>query len=162
MFLTLFSDDQNYSIDLSSLAGGGGGSSAVAGGAGIDVDYNVGTNTYTVSADVSSIVGTETVGDYIGIATGSTHFIEGVLKSGLFRQTGSYWATTNDLQITGSLSVDVIGSNEEFTLLKDGEEKFKLNEEGVVMFVSQSSIPNAVAGGMYYDQADAFYLGFQN
>ncbi len=160
--LTLFSDDQNYSIDLSSLAGGGGGSSAVAGGAGIDVDYNVGTNTYTVSADVSSIVGTETVGDYIGIATGSTHFIEGVLKSGLFRQTGSYWATTNDLQITGSLSVDVIGSNEEFTLLKDGEEKFKLNEEGVVMFVSQSSIPNAVAGGMYYDQADAFYLGFQN
>ena len=58
--------------------------------------------------------------------------------------------------------MDVIGSNEEFTLLKDGEEKFKLNEEGVVMFVSQSSIPNAVAGGMYYDQADAFYLGFQN
>ena len=159
---TLYSDDQNYDIDLSSLAGGGGGSSTITGGGGIDVDYNVGTNTYTVSADVSSIYGTEIKNDYISIATASAYFVQGVLKAGLFRQTGSYWATSNDLQITGSLSVDVTGSGEEFTLLKDGEEKFKLNEDGVVVFISQSSTPSAVAGGMYYDQADAFYLGFQN
>lgn len=160
--LTLFSDDQNYAIDLSSLGGSGGGSSAVAGGAGIDVDYNVGTNTYTVSADVSSVFGTETVGDYIGIATGSTHFIQGVLKNQIFKQTGSFFATTNDLQITGSLSINVTGSGKEFTLAKDGEEKLKLNQDGVIQFVSQSSTPNAIAGGMYYDQTDAFYLGFQN
>jgi len=160
--LTLYSDDQNYSVDLSSLAGGGGGSTTLAAGAGIDIDYNVGTNTYTVATDTSAIYGTSIINDYVAIATASAYFIQGVLKAGLFRQTGSYWATTNDLQITGSLSVDVTGSGEEFTLLKDGEEKFKLNEGGVVVFVSQSSTPSAVAGGMYYDQADAFYLGFQN
>tara|TARA_E500000318_G_C3547460_1_gene207367 strand:+ start:337 stop:1428 length:1092 start_codon:yes stop_codon:yes gene_type:complete len=158
---TLYRNDGNIDVDLSSLGGGGGGGT-VSAGSGIDVDYNVGTNTYTVSADVSPIFGTEIKGEYIAIATGSNYFIEAVLKSGLFRQTGSYWATSNDLQITGSLSVDVTGSGEEFTLLKDGEEKFKLNQDGVVLFVSQSSTPSAVAGGMYYDQADIFYLGFQN
>ena len=39
---------------------------------------------------------------------------------------------------------------------------FKLNQNGVVVFVSQSGAPTAVAGGMYYNQADDFYLGFQN
>lgn len=167
--LTLFSDDINYSIDLSSLAGGGGGSSTVAGGAGIDVDYNVGTDTYTVAADVSSLFGTEIVGDYIGIATGSNHFRQGVLNlvsfsdaGGIFKQTGSYWSTNNILQITGSLDINISGSNREFKLLREGEEKFKLNNDGVIVFVSQSSAPTVVAGGMYYNQADDFYLGFQN
>lgn len=160
--LTLFSDDQNYTIDLSSLQSGGGGSSTLAGGAGIDVDYNVDTNTHTISADVSSLYGTQIINENIGIATGSVHFIEGVIKSGLFRQTGSYWSTPNQLQITGSLSINVTGSGEEFVILKDSNEKFKLNENGVVVFVSQSSVPTVVAGGMYYNQADDFYLGFQN
>ena len=167
--LTLFSDDINYSIDLSSLAGGGGGSSTVAGGAGIDVDYNVGTDTYTVAADVSSLFGTEIVGDYIGIATGSNHFRQGVLNlvsfsdaGGIFKQTGSYWSTNNILQITGSLDINISGSNREFKLVREGEEKFKLNNDGVIVFVSQSSAPTVVAGGMYYNQADDFYLGFQN
>ena len=167
--LTLFSDDINYSIDLSSLAGGGGGSSTVAGGAGIDVDYNVGTDTYTVAADVSSLFGTEIVGDYIGIATGSNHFRQGVLNlvsfsdaGGIFKQTGSYWSTNNILQITGSLDINISGSNKEFKLVREGEEKFKLNNDGVIVFISQSSAPPVVAGGMYYNQADDFYLGFQN
>lgn len=159
---TLYSDNQNYNIDLSSLAGGGGGSTTLAPGAGIDIDYNVGTDTYTIATDTSAIYGTAIINDYVAIATASAYFVQGVLKAGLFRQTGSYWATTNVLQITGSLSVDVTGSGEEFTLLKDGEEKFKLNEDGVIVFVSQSSTPSAVAGGIYYDQVDAFYLGFQN
>ena len=161
--LTLFSDDQNYAIDLSSLAGGGGGgSSTVAGGAGIDVDYNVGTDTYTVAADVSSLYGTSTINSYLAIDTGSNYFKQGVLKSGVFRPTGSYYSTTNSLKITGSFDFNITGSGNEFSIAKDGEEKFKLNQDGVILFVSQSSTPNAVAGGMYYDQTDAFYLGFQN
>ena len=167
--LTLYSPDQNYNLDLSSLAGGGGGSTTVAGGAGVDVDYNVGTNTYTVSADVTSLFGTEIINDYIAIATGSTHFEQGVLSvvsssnaGGIFLPTGSFFSTTNNLKITGSLLLDVTGSGQEFAVARDGEEKFKLNSDGVILFVSQSSTPNAVAGGMYYDQTDAFYLGFQN
>lgn len=110
----------------------------------------------------SETYGTETVDGNIAIATASAHFVDAVMKSGLFRQTGSYWATTNNLQITGSLSIDVTGSGEEFTLLKDGEEKFKLNENGTIVFISQSSTPAAEAGGMYYDQSDEFYLGFNS
>ena len=113
-------------------------------------------------ANTSTTYGTETVGGTIGIATSSAHFVDAVVKSGLFRQTGSVWATTNYLEITGSLAIDVTGSGKEFSILKDGEEKFKLTQDGVIQFVSQSSSPSAIAGGMYYDQTDEFYLGFQN
>lgn len=116
----------------------------------------------SAGAATSDLYGTETVDGYVGIATSSAHFVDAVVKSGLFRQTGSYWSTTNDLQITGSLSIDVTGSGAEFVLAKDGEDKLKLNEDGVIVFTSQSSSPSAVAGGMYYDQSDEFYLGFQN
>ena len=160
--LTLFSDNQNYAIDLSPLAGAGGSATEVLGGSGLSAvnDYEAGTA--TVSAKTSAIFGTSIISDTIAIDTGSDYFIQGVLKSGLFRQTGSHWSTTNSIKITGSFDVNVTGSGNEFTIAKDGEEKFKLNQDGVILFASQSSAPNAVAGGMYYDQTDAFYLGFQN
>ena len=160
--LTLFSDDENYAIDLSPLAGAGGSATEVLGGSGLSAvnDYEAGTA--TVSAKTSTIYGTTIINDYIAIDTGSSYFIQGVLDTGLFKQTGSYWSTSNSIKITGSFDINVTGSGNEFTIAKDGEEKLKLNQDGVIQFTSQSSIPNAVAGGMYYDQTDAFYLGFQN
>lgn len=166
--LTLFSDSQNYAIDLSPLAGGGS-ATEVLGGSGLNAvnDYEAGTA--TVSAKTSAIYGTSIINDTIAIDTGSSYFSQGVLsiislnnQAGIFTPTGSYYSTSNSLKVTGSFDLNVTGSGNEFTIAKDGEEKFKLNEDGVIQFTSQSSAPNAVAGGMYYDQTDAFYLGFQN
>ncbi len=166
--LTLFSDDANFVLDLSSLAGGGS-STEVLGGSGLSATNDIGAGTATVNANTSTTVGTEIINDLIAVSTGSSYFRQGVLaivsssdRGGIFKPTGSYWATTNELQITGSLTLDVSGSNEQFTVLRNGQEKFKLNENGVVVFVSQSGAPTAVAGGIYYNQADDFYLGFQN
>lgn len=159
--LTLFSDSQNYAIDLSALAGGGS-ATEVLGGSGLSATNDFEAGTATVSAKTSAIYGSSIINDTIAIDTGSDYFKQGVLKSGLFRPTGSYYSATDSLKITGSFDFNITGSGNEFSIAKDGEEKFKLNQDGVILFVSQSSTPNAVAGGMYYDQTDAFYLGFQN
>lgn len=158
--LTLHRKDGDITVDLASLAGGGS-STEVAGGSGLTATNDFGAGTATVSVNASTVFGTEIKNDNIAIATSSAYFIDGVLKSGLFRPTGSYYSATNDIFITGSLTLDVSGSGNQFTVLRDGNEKFKLNDNGVVVFVSQSSAPTAVAGGIYYDDDDAFYLGFQ-
>ena len=167
--LTLFSDNQNYAIDLSPLAGAGGSATEVLGGSGLNAINDFAAGTATVSAKTSGVYGTSIINDTIAIDTGSSYFSQGVLniislnnQAGIFTPTGSYYSTINSLKVTGSFDLNVTGSNNEFTIAKDGEEKFKLNEDGVIQFTSQSIAPNAVAGGMYYDQTDAFYLGFQN
>jgi hypothetical protein len=56
--------------------------------------------------------------------------------SGIFVQTGSVYSTTNNLQITGSLTL----------------------ADGLLVFKEFTSAPIAVAGGIYYS-ASAFYFG---
>ena len=85
-----------------------------------------------------------------------------VLKAGLFRQTGSFWATTNDIQITGSLGIQLDGSTKEFTISVTGSDKLKVNTEGVLQFISQSNTPTPVEGGIFYSSSDAFFLGFNS
>lgn len=159
--LTLYRADGNVDINLASLANGGGSgiTSVVAGngliGGGITGDL-------TLTANVSSTYGTEIVSDFIGIATGSLRFVDGVVKAGLFRQTGSYWSTTNDLKITGSLGIQLDGNTDEFSIAVTGSEKVKVNSQGVFQFVAQTVTPTAVPGGIFYSGSDAFYIGFNN
>ena len=60
----------------------------------------------------------------------------GSAGSGIFVQTGSVYSTTNNLQITGSLTL----------------------ADGLLVFKEFTSAPIAVAGGIYYS-ASAFYFG---
>lgn len=91
--------------------------------------------------------------------TGSIHFIEGVLSSGLFRITGSTYSTTNDVTITGSLDINFTESDQEFRVSSQSITQFKINNEGVAVFTAQSSEPTFVSGGMYYNVNGAFFLG---
>lgn len=98
-----------------------------------------------------------------------TLFIDGTdildLISGgseIFAPTGSYWSTTNDLQITGSLYIDLDDSTKEFIISVSGSDKVKVNNQGVFQLVSQSTTPIAVPGGIYYNSTDEFYFGFNS
>jgi hypothetical protein len=160
--LTLYRTDGNINVDLSGLAGSinDGDVTAVFAGTGLIGGGENGD--LTISANTSTTYGTEIVNDFIGIATGSFKFVDAVYKSGIFRQTGSFWNTTNNIGITGSLNVALDGSTTEISVAVSGTQKIKVNTEGVLQMISQSVTPTAVEGGIFYSSSDAFYLGFQN
>jgi len=75
----------------------------------------------------------------LSLDTGSAHFLNALAKinnAGIFKQTGSFWSTSNNLQITGSLTI--------------GDGLLKLKE--------YTSIPTPEAGAIYYS-ASNFYFG---
>ena len=63
---------------------------------------------------------------------------------------------------SGSLTVDLDGVEDIFSISVAREEKVKINSEGVTQLISQSSTPTAVQGGIYYSSDDNFYFGFNN
>ena len=94
--------------------------------------------------------------------TGSVHFIEGVLKSGVFRSTGSFYNTTSNIGITGSLYINLDESSDEFIVASSSIEQFKVNNEGVVVLSAKEVEPTFVSGGIYYSAAGEFYFGTGN
>lgn len=85
------------------------------------------------------------------------------INQSIFRQTGSYWNTTRNIGITGSLVLNLIPDNSDTVSISvAGQEKVKVNTEGIVQLISQSATPTAVVGGIFYSSSDAFYLGFNN
>lgn len=81
--------------------------------------------------------------------TGSSHFLNAlsaINNAGIFKQTGSFWATTNDIEITGSVKIDgtlIVGDH-----------------GGVLQLVQTPSEPIPVAGGILYSGSN-FYFGFE-
>ena len=61
---------------------------------------------------------------------------------------------------TGSLTVDLNGADNVFSISVAGEEKVKVNTAGTLQLVSQSSTPTATQGGMFYSSSNEFFLGF--
>lgn len=96
--------------------------------------------------------------------TGSL-FLNGIdlaIDTSLFKQTGSYWNTTNDIGITGSLQLQLDGDMDYFAISVSGSEKVKVNTQGVLQLLPQEETPEAVPGGIFYSSSDAFYVGFNN
>lgn len=120
------------------------------------------------SGDITSVVagngisGGASSGDAtLTLDTGSAHFIAGVLKSGLFRLTGSVYSTANDVAITGSLDVNFVESTQEFRVSSQSVTQFSINNEGVAVLAPRSTVPTAVSGGMYFSTDGNFYFGIQ-
>jgi hypothetical protein len=61
---------------------------------------------------------------------------------------------------SGSLSIDLDGVNDIFSISVDGQEKIKVNTEGTLQLISQSITPTAVVGGMFYSSSNDYFLGF--
>ena len=73
--------------------------------------------------------------------------------------TGSLALQNSDVQITGSLGLSFTGASKYFNIEVNGEEKIKINNEGTLQLLSQSSVPTAVEGGIYYGSDSNLYLG---
>jgi len=98
----------------------------------------------------------------LNLDTGSTHFTEALAAinyAGIFKQTGSIYATTNDLEVTGSLTLDYNGSTDPLKITSSSEELFSVSGEGVLKLISQSGTPNPVEGGIYFGNDGNFYFG---
>jgi hypothetical protein len=119
--------------------------------------------------DITSVVagsglsGGATTGDAtLNLDTGSSHFINainGLASSGIFSQTGSYYSTNNNIQITGSLQLKYDGNDKAFSISSGSSELISVNSQGVLLFASQSVTPTEVDGGMYRDINGNFFLG---
>jgi len=127
--LTFFGQDLigstriSSSVDLSALTGsGGGGSGDITG----------------VTAGDGLSGGGLTGGVTLTLNTSSVHFINAVNELGLFRATGSAYSTTNDIEITGSLSI----------------------ADGLLKLKEYSTLPTAEEGAIAYS-ASSFYFGIE-
>ncbi len=63
---------------------------------------------------------------------------------------------------SGSLSINLDGVEDIFKVSVNGEEKLKVNTEGVLQLTSQSVTPTAVAGGIFYSSSNDYYFGFSS
>ena len=78
---------------------------------------------------------------------------------GIFEQTGSFYSTTNDLQITGSLNLSLDGISDSFSVTVDGSEKMKMTGDGILQLMAQEAPLEPVAGGIVYSSRGEFYIG---
>lgn len=63
---------------------------------------------------------------------------------------------------SGSLSIDLNGIDDIFSISIQGESKLQVNAEGTLQLTSQSLTPSPVVGGIFYSSSNEFYFGFNN
>jgi hypothetical protein len=93
------------------------------------------------------------INDYLITATGTANTLNG--ESSLrYDGTGLIIGATGSAQALLQIS----GSSD-LLLIKNGSDNgIKVNNEGVLQFLSQSSVPTPIGGGIYYS-GSAFYVG---
>ncbi len=109
----------------------------------IDIVNNAGTVITTVAQASSS------AGDVTGTK----------VDPAIFSKTGSFVATSNDTQITGSLSLRLDGSSDTFKVNVNGEEKLEINTEGTVIYKPLTTAPTYTSGGLFFSSSGDFYVG---
>lgn len=113
-----------------------------------------------VSGGLGINITTESSSSIVNLDTGSFHFQDATYRFGIFRETGSFWNTTNNVGVTGSLVVNLDGASDNISFDVAGVKQVEINNEGILVFTSQSVAPTAIAGGVYYGFDNSFYLGF--
>lgn len=63
---------------------------------------------------------------------------------------------------SGSLTIDLNGVDDIFNISVAGQDKVKVNTEGTLQLIQQSTEPTPVEGGLYYSDDDNFYFGFSS
>ena len=77
----------------------------------------------------------------------------------VFAHTGSYASANKDIQVTGSLNLSFDGVTQYFNISVDGEDKVRVNEEGILQLFPQVDTPSPVEGGIFFGNDDNLYLG---
>lgn len=153
-----FTDTYTWS-EFSGFAGGGGAGTgditAVIAGSGLIGGAFSGNATLNIGQGD----GISVTADNISLNTGSAHFISGVIDLNVFNKTGSYYSTTNELQVTGSLTLRKDDSGDALSIYSGSIKTFGISEQGVLVFTTQSITPTATKGGMYLDENYNLYIG---
>lgn len=84
--------------------------------------------------------------------------LEQIQTSGIFRQTGSFWATTNNIQITGSFNI-LLPVSQSLEIANENGKKLEVNQEGVLVLSPFMNTPTPVSGGVIYSGSNEFFLG---
>jgi hypothetical protein len=130
--------------------------------------YEQDTNRYYVLVDTSNVSNTSgwneiaTGNSFSGSTTIGSDLLNIHNITGSVNVTGSLSLQNSNLEVTGSLSLNLSGVSKYFNISIDGEEKLKVNNEGVLQLFSQSSAPTPVEGGLYYGNDHTLYLGTNN
>ena len=77
----------------------------------------------------------------------------------IFAKTGSFVATSNDTQITGSLALRLDGVEDTFKVNVNGDDKLEINTEGTVIYKPLTTAPTYVSGGLFFSSSGEFYVG---
>lgn len=90
-------------------------------------------------------------------------FVENVTTSGIFTDQGTYYSTTNDIQIKGNTQIELQNDQDKFEVLDNNQDDIvTVQNNGAVRLGIQSTPPQAIQGGIYYDISDEFFLGFND
>jgi hypothetical protein len=84
-----------------------------------------------------------------------------IAEYSIFRPTGSFFNTTNNIGITGSLQLSFDGIEDYLSIVVAEQEVLRINEQGTLQFRPQPQPPTPVSGGLYYGIDNEFYLGFK-
>lgn len=95
----------------------------------------------------------------VSLDTGSNHFITGVIDLNIFQDMGSYYSTTNELQVTGSLTLRKDDSGDALSIYNGDTKTFGISNEGVILMATQSATPVVQKGGMYLDENYNLFIG---
>jgi hypothetical protein len=109
-------------------------------------------NAFTSSYNTGSFTGSF-IGDGSGLTGIDTSKWTGSFDGSISRES--------DVYITGSLFLNFDGIEDYFSIKVGGEEKLRINTEGVIQLTSQSITPTPIPGGIFYSGSNEFYLGFE-
>ena len=77
----------------------------------------------------------------------------------IFSKTGSFTSATTDVQVTGSLAINLNGSTDTFKISLDGDDKLEIDTEGTVIFKPMTTCPTYKKGGLFFSSSGDFYIG---